>query len=611
MVGNGKTGTESSDSAPRADGLLDGWKAIADYLGKTERTVQRWEKKKGLPVRRFQSELPEEQSRVFAYQLEIDAWLDRQTTPTVDEASIADEAEEIEPPAPVEPASKSDPFKRFSYFIAPLILGLTIALALWPRIRWWLRPGEAKILGVVPVRNLGGAGDPEPQQLAEALTEEMVTGLGRLQPKRFRVIELSPAREGHAPDQFGNSHLDYLLEGSVRRAGNRIAITAQLILAKDQSRIWGNSYERDLDSPQDMIPIEIEIRDAILKEVLPLLPRENPPAREVNRAAYESYLWGRLFWNQRTPQSLFKARDAFQKAIDIDSTYAPAYAGLADCYFLLGSVPYTALPPNQAFPQAEAAAKKALELDSSLAEAHISLGYSALVYRRDFQDAEQHFQSAIAMRPEYPAAHEFYGYYLSAMGRTNEAIKERQTARDLEPLSPIFNSALGEAYFQARQFDRSIEETQKSLDADPSYEDALMNIARAYEQKGMYDRSEAVLRQLLARAPEEPAILSMAGHEYAVSGHRSQAREIISRLESIAGRRYVPPLYFALIYIGLGDRDKAFQFLNKAYDERSEYLLYLPTEPLADPLRNDPRFRALLDRLGLTVESSRAVRSPR
>jgi tetratricopeptide (TPR) repeat protein len=216
------------------------------------------------------------------------------------------------------------------------------------------------------------------------------------------------------------------------------------------------------------------------------------------------------------------------------------------------------------------------------------------------------------MRPEYPAAHEFYGYYLSAMGRTNEAIKERQTARDLEPLSPIFNAALGEAYFQARQFDRSIEETQKSLDADPSYEDALMNIARAYEQKGMYDRSEAVLRQLLARAPEEPAILSMAGHEYAVSGHRSQAREIISRLESIAGRRYVPPLYFALIYIGLGDRDKAFQFLNKAYDERSEYLLYLPTEPLADPLRNDPRFPALLGRLGLTVgESSRAVRSGR
>jgi tetratricopeptide (TPR) repeat protein len=575
-----------TEGAKPTDDLLDGWKAIAEHLGKTERTVQRWEKSKGLPVRRLQAESPEEQPRVFAYKSEVDFWWKNHQTKlkqTVEKEDVEEETAVATTP----PRSRIP--QRAVYALLTVILMVAVVALAWPAIRSRLRPRE-KVLGVMPVKNLGGAG--EPQQLAEALTEEMVTGLGRLQPKSFRVIQL-------APDQSKTAGLDYLLTGSVQRAGNRVAITAQLILAKDRSRIWGKSYERNLKDPEDIIPIEIEITDATIKELLPLLPRDNHPPKQVTPDAYEAYLWGRLLWNKRTTESLFQAIKYFQRAIDTEPTYAPAYAGLADCYFLLGSVPYTALPPDEAFPKAEANARKALELDPSLAEAHISLGYSALVYRRDSAESEKQFQAALWLRPEYAPAHAFYAYHLTAVGRMDAAIAERQKARSLEPLSPIFNTSLGEAYYQARQFDLAIQESQKSLVADPDYPDALMNIARDYEQQGSYSKADAVLQRILAARSGEPAVIAMAGHEYAVAGRSAQARAMLSKLREASKQRYVSPLYFALIYIGLGDKNEAFRWLNQAYDERSDYLVFLRSEPWADPLRKDPRFAAFLAKLGL------------
>jgi tetratricopeptide (TPR) repeat protein len=265
-------------------------------------------------------------------------------------------------------------------------------------------------------------------------------------------------------------------------------------------------------------------------------------------------------------------------------------------------VPYTALRPSEAFPEAEANARKALELDSNLAEAHISLGYSALVHRRDFAEADRQFQSALRLRPQYPPAHEFYAYYLTAMGRIAEAVKERQRARVLEPLSPIFNAALGEAYYQDRQFDLAIQENQKSLLADPSYLVALMNIARSYEQLKNYAKADATFQQVLSFASQEPAVLAMAGHEYAVSGRSAPAHAILVQLQEISRHRYVSPLYPALVEIGLGNKDQAFRWLDQAYDDRSDYLVYLRTDPWADPLRKDQRFAAFLKKLGLPGE---------
>ncbi len=573
---------------PRPEDILDGWKAIAEYLRLTERTVQRWEKSRGLPVRRFKGDSPEEQSRVFAYKSEIDAWW-RQNTPLRQDDENGSANGQALSSVPQPPRNRLRPLM----YLLPVIVVLAVAIVFRDRIENLFRPSQAKILGVVPVRNLS-VGDPELQQLAEGITQELISELGRLHPRLLGVIGLSPSA-------VDNSRLDYRLEATVRRAGSKIAITAQLIQVKDHTLIWGNSYERDLNGPQDMIPIEIEIRDAITKEVLAVLPKDVHPIRQVNRETYEAYLYGRFFWEKRTTESLFQAMKYFQKAIDSDPSYAPAYAGLADCYFLLGSVPYTALRPSEAFPKSEEAARKALELDKDLAEAKVSLGFSALVYRRDYAEAEKQFQDALRSRPDYAPAHQYYAYYLTAMGRLQEAIHERQVARDLSPLSPIMNTALGEAYYQDRQFDRSIEQSQKSLQLDPSYADATMNIVRAYEQERQYPKADALLQKILALAPNEPAVLALAGHEYAVSGHPQQARAMLARLQNVDKQRYVAPLYFALIYGGLGDRDKVFEALDRAYDERAEYLVYLPTEPLADSFRDDPRFPQLLRRLGLTA----------
>lgn len=585
MGGGGDVGTK-----PLPEGLLDGWKQIAEHLGRTERTVQRWEKNKGLPIRRLQADSPEEQPRVFAYKSELDLWWKEHQT-KLKEGAPEEETPVVAPPAP---APRSTSPKRLVIYAVSALLGISAIGAIsWRLIRNRLWPQE-KVLAVMPVRNLT-TGDAEAQQLADALTEEMLTVLSRLQNRRFRVIGLPPG-----PIAPG-IHMDHLLTGSVQRAGKQVAITAWLMLAKDQSRIWGNTYKRDLRDAQDMIPIEMEISDAIISEALPLLPGGSRTVQPVNREAYESYLSGRLLWNKRTSESLSEAVKHFERAKELEPTYAPAYAGLADCYFLLGSVPYTAKPPNEAFLEAETNARKALELDPYLAEAHISLGYSALVYRRNFAEAEKQFQTAMQLRPGYPPAHEFYAYYLTAMGRIDEAVKERQVARDLEPLSPIFYAALGEAYYQARQFDLSIQANQKSLLADPTYADALMNIARSYEQLKKYDQADAMLQKLLAVAPNEPAALAMAGHEYAVSGHSADARKVVVRLQQLSHSRYVSPLYTALVYIGLGDKKAAFLSLDQAYDEGSDYLVYLGSDPWADPLRGDPRFQVFLKKLGISA----------
>jgi len=229
----------------------------------------------------------------------------------------------------------------------------------------------------------------------------------------------------------------------------------------------------------------------------------------------------------------------------------------------------------------------------------VSLAYSALVYDWNYVEAEREFKRAIELRPGYATAHEYYAYYLTAMGDLSQAIAERKLAVSIEPRSPLLNSALGEAYYQARQFSDSIGSNQKALSFDPNYAVAVINLGRAYEQQGMYPQAQQAFQSILAFAPHDPALLALLGHLYAVSGQQAAARNIISQLQQMSKGRYVPSLYIAMVYTGLGDKDEAFAWLDKAYAERCEYLVYLPTEPVADPLRSDPRFPALLQRLGL------------
>lgn len=607
--------------AQPAHDRLDSWKEIASYLRKDIRTVQRWEKSLGLPVRRLAHG---KLGAVFAYKHELDAWWkESQSKLAIEDdkskgggdSSELDLVFEERVLDPVEEDKVDDEIRlgktrrnRVRLYVGILslsVLGLAILVIVWgPQIIGWFGgPTPRIILAVRPFRNLSS--DPGQDFIAEGLTEEMITRLGQLHPEHMGVIRLS----SNTPSLNGTGvRADFILEGGVRHVGQKVAITAQLIQGRDQTQVWGESYDRDL---QDLLRIQSEVAGAIAREVLTKLPHHQPAMRQVNPDAYLAYLEGRYFWGKRTEAGFAKAITLFQRSIQIDPTYAPPYAGLADCYQLLGSAPYSTLMPSEAFPKAEEAARKALQLDDTLAEAHVPLGISELVYERNFPEARKEFERALELRPGYATGHQFFGYYLTAMGQTEDAIGERKKAVELDPVSPLLHSALGEAYYHARRFDLSIAENTEALELDTSYAIALVNIGRAYNRLGMHQQAREAFQKILAAAPEDPAILSLLGHEYAVSGDVAKAEKTLTKLQEISAKKYVPAVYFAVIYTGLNRKDEAFHWLDKAFEERCEYLVYLRSEPLADPLRSDPRFPRLLARLGLEpANPSQATQTP-
>jgi len=617
MGGDSTQARPTTQNQPAND-RLDSWKEIAAYLKKEVRTVQRWEKNSDLPIRRLAHG---KQGSVFAYKSELDAWWQLSQSNLVDEeigsdasASSSDSNVAVSEPVANQPdqIEKHDaPPNRFRRLaiLALIIVGALLLLRIfWHQISGPIGlPRTRIVLAVRPFKNMSG--DPQQDYVAEGLTEEMITRLGQLHPDEMGVVRLSPAYASNDLDRIGKDvHANYVLEGGVRVSGQRVAITAQLFQVSDHTLVWGEPYDRDL---QDVLVIQTEVASKIASGVLNKLPHAEPTIRQVNREAYLAYLEGRYFWNKRTEKGFAEAITRFRRSIEIDPTYAPSYAGLADCYELLGSAPYSTLTPQEAFPQAEAAARKALELDNTLAEAYVPLGYSLLVYERNFPEAQEKFETALQLRPGYATGHQFYGYYLTALGKLDEAIAERRKALDLDPTNPLLNSALGEAYYHARRFDVTIEQNKKALGFDPGYGIALVNIGRAYEQLGMHQKAREAFQTILAAAPEDPAILALMGHEYAVSGDKVRAGQILDKLTAISNRKYVPAVYFAVVYIGLNRKDDAFRWLDKALDERCEYLVYLGTEPMADPLRGDPRFSRLLTRVGLkAVSTTAALRTP-
>jgi tetratricopeptide (TPR) repeat protein len=459
-----------------------------------------------------------------------------------------------------------------------------ISTRIWP---------PRQILALQPFKTLGG--DPDARRLGEIVREEIFTRMSELHPQKLGVVELTTADSELSSEQVCASRKPTLiLAGAIRRDGDQMAITDQLVSCKDQTGMEGDRHALNPDG-SGMAPIV----DDIVQKVLAALPTDAQPAHQVNPKAYEAYLQGRFEWNLRTTSGLNSAISYFQQAIGYDASYAPSYAGLADCYALLGTAPYTALRPSEAFPKAEMNAQKALALDPDLAEAHVSMGYAALVYDRNYPEAKKQFSNALELRPDYATAHQYYAYYLTSMGDMSQAIVERKHAVTIEPKSPLLNTALGEAYYEARHFSDSIEANHQALSIDPRYGDAIINIGRAYEQMQMYPQARQAYQSMLAFAPHEPALLALLGHLDAVTGKQEEARGIISQLQEMTKSRYVPSLYIALIYIGLGEKDQAFTLLDKAFEERCEYLVYLPTDPMADPLRSDPRFSKLLEDLGL------------
>lgn len=571
-----------------SEGRLDSWKEIAAYLKHSQRTVRRWQEE-GLPVHRHAHK---KRAGVYAYKPELDAWWN-------DGHARLEELERAQ-------AARGWPWRLWSV-AAGLALLLAVSGVFLARTRIWhrARPPAGKIMfAVLPFENLSG--DSEQEYFSDGLTEEMISRLGQMEPQRLGVIARTSAIQYKSTkkriDQIGKElGVDYVLEGTVRHAGDRVRVSAQLIQVKDQTHLWAKNYERDL---RDILSLQDEVAQAIANEVMiKLTPQEEArlnSARAVNPEAHELYLKGRYYWNKRTPEALKKSFEYFQQAIEKDPSYGLAYAGLADAYLMLGAGEYAVLPPKEAFPKAEAAAKKALELDSALAEPHATLGYAKDVFHWDWEGTDREYKQAIELNPSYAEAHHWYGSHLAYMGHYAEAIAEARKAESLDPLSFVISADVGmEALIPAGRYDEAMQQCRKTLELDSHFAVAHACLARAYEYKTMYKEAIAEIQEAINLSGGSVIWQATLGHLYARAGRRDDAIKILNELKSRSKREFVPSQAFIWIYAALGDKDQAFAWLEKAYEERSDVMTVLKEERAFDPLRSDPRFQDLLRRIGL------------
>ncbi|MGH2374875.1 MAG: tetratricopeptide repeat protein, partial [bacterium] len=380
--------------------------------------------------------------------------------------------------------------------------------------------------------------------------------------------------------------------GRVLQRGDALVIGMELVDVANGWQLWGEQYHRRLS---DIVSVQAEISSEVSDSLrLKLTPREKKRLTAITTGspeAYQAYLKGRYFWNKFTEHSLEKSVDFFKRAIDIDPSYALAYAGLADAYHELSGL----YSPREIMPRAKAAATKALELDPGLAEAHAALGWIIWRFDWDWSTAEREFKRAIELNANYALAHGMYGMFLDSMGRFDESLSAHQRAQSLDPLSPIIDAGLGFRLYLARQYDSAIESYRKTLEMNPNFAQAQNRLGAAYVQQGMFEKAIAVYKNAAGAG-----ILTMGslGYVYALSGKTDEARRVLAELRDLAKQRYVSSIRFAVVYLGLGENDQVFQWLDRAFEERDGFLAYLKVEPRFDTLRGDPRFGDLMLRVG-------------
>lgn len=449
-------------------------------------------------------------------------------------------------------------------------------------------------LAVLPLVNLNE--DPAQDYFADAMTEALITELAKI--SAVRVISRTSVmkykgRYRPLQEVARELQVDAVVEGSLLYSGERVRITAQLLQASPERHLWAESYERKMS---DILMLQKEVTKAIASEIKAKLTQQEQEnmnsARQVNPEAYQSYLKGRYFWNKRTPEGFDKGIEYFNQAIAIDPGYAPAFAGLADCYNLLND--YDVLSPKQAVPRAKAAAAKALAIDSALAEAHASLGFALARYDWDWIGAEKEFKRAIELKPNYADAHHWYALQLTMMGRFEEAINEINKAQDLDPLSLIINANIGWIYFFEQNYNLARDRLQETLEMEPDFISAHVKLGWVFEQQGRYEEAVAQFKNALALSGDEDYIIGLFGNCYALSGQRAEAMKIVNKLITQSKQRYISPYWIAVIYACLGEKDNALKWLTKACEERSSALVWLKVEPKLDPLHSDPRFSELL-----------------
>src|SRR5438876_5630503 len=456
----------------------------------------------------------------------------------------------------------------------------------------------AKSIAVLPFDNLSR--DPDNAYFAEGVQDEILTRLAKVADLKV-ISRTSTQKYKSAPDNLRDiaKQLGVLniLEGSVQRAADQVRVTVQLINATTDAHLWAETYDRKLT---DIFAVESDIAKTIADTLHAKLTGSEKSAiakrPTADTEAYELYLKGRFFWNKRTGPDLRKAIAYFNQAIAKDPNYALAYAGLADSYLLLSA--FGAASPSDSLPQAKAAAKRALEIDDTSAEAHTSLGQILLFYDFDFAGSTREFKRAITLNPNYATAHHWYGSGPpTCLGEFDRGIAELKRAQQLDPLSLIINADLGGAFVAARRYDEAITQLRKTIEMDPRFYFAHWNLGEALELKGQLPEAIAEYKKA-AELDEDPFVLALVGQADAKLGQRDEAIKILSQLERLATKRYVANYSFALMHMALGEKAKAIDWFERAYRDRSgPEIVGIKVDPMLDPLHGDPRFEALVQKV--------------
>jgi serine/threonine-protein kinase len=460
--------------------------------------------------------------------------------------------------------------------------------------------GESRAIAVLPFVN--SSADPENEYFSDGMTDELITALSKVEglqvASRTSVFALKNMRED-VRAIGARLNVSAVLDGTVRRSGNRLRITVQLSSVSDGRTLWSERYDREM---ADVFAIQDEIAQTIVRTLratlLGNLGDPTPVRYTANVRAYSLYLKGRFWWNRRTQADIAQGVKYFERAIAEDPKYALAYSGLADSYAL--DLDYSGAPVKEGMERAKTEARKAIELDETLAEAHTSLGWVTFIYDWDWVGAEREFSRAIQLNPRYSTARQWHSWFLVAMGRFEEALAEGRAAIDLDPASVSIRRSLGWLQYYARRDEAALDNLRRALTMDPTAEETHRLLGLVYLEQGMHDEAAASFKEAIALSPNQALALVGLSQVAARRGRLDEARAVLEELQDRSRRRYVSPVALTKLYAALGDANSAFDWLEQAYRERRGWLAYLKIEPTLEPLRVDPRFPRLLERMRLT-----------
>jgi TolB-like protein/tetratricopeptide (TPR) repeat protein len=569
---------------------LESWKEIAVYLGRDITTVRRWEKSEGLPIHRLHHR---KLGSVYAYITELDAWRKKRAR--------AESAQTSAAPA-VTPEVRAPISARTAIALAILLVALT-AISIWVvRARKQRAVGPAvaiQSLAVLPLANFSGS--PDQDYLSDGMTEALIARLAAIHG--LRVISRTSAMQFKStrkslPAIGKELNVDAVIEGSVLRVGDKVRVTVQLIRASTDEHLWAATYDREL---RDAMALQSDLTHDIARHIEVAVSGaqtgSTAPPRVVAPDVYEAYLKGRFALHQGTRAGLEEALQHFQTAIDADNTFAPAYAGMAAAYSNLGTV-FFATPAADARPKGLAAARKALELDPGLTEARVLL---ATALQRDWQwaEAEAEYKRAIELSPSDPGAHAGLANWLACQGRTDEALVWARRAQELDPLA-FHGVQVGEVLFFSRRYEEAIRELRTGLTVEPNDSGALWLLGFALTGAEQHDEAISTLEKAATLSDRSPAVLGVLVRAYAHGGRRNDALRIVDELNQRRKKGYVPAAAFLNAYLGLGETEEAFKWLERAAGERSNIMQFLKVHPVFDSLRSDPRFAEFVRKTNLS-----------